>query len=242
MKLYFLYVTCEGCCEVLLCDSQSLPSGTSSLHITPSLFHPTHCEPTQVPFSLALCQRPKHQSDPVTIAPTPFAPVWPLTSWPTVPRSLWLFRHHRPTTPPTLTVNFSNVRKTLRRVYFVHVQCIYCVDLVCWFLQQCLMRPAAISAPLSFPFISCLSAVLQCLENLFISVFLSHLSITSFQCVFICMVSNSSQSISIVRCVFFCRLCYLSPCAFSFALWETLKGLCCQLESLPWWLVLTDNP
>lgn len=28
---------------------------------------------------------------------------------------------------------------------------------------------------------------------------------------------------------------------FPFALWETLKGLCYELESLPWWPALTDS-
>lgn len=90
-------------------------------------------------------------------------------------------------------------------------------------------------------------------QPLHLNMFLSHLSITSFQSIFICVASHSlSQSISVPR-ERWCVSRWVSPClslSFSllffsvwlpFAMWETLKGLCNELESLPWWPALTDS-
>lgn len=71
-----------------------------------------------------------------------------------------------------------------------------------------------------------------------------------FQSIFICVASRSlAQSISVHRESSTCLPLSLSLSVsvffllflLLFDLWETLKGLCYELQSLPWWPALTDS-
>lgn len=189
------------------------------------LSHQNHSKPTQVPFSLALCPRPTHPSDPVATGPLPrpLHPLTPhlLTHCPTLSLAFFVTsaNHHHPHWPSTPKM----YRKSLLK--FVLYMCSVYIWMFTWYFgvyifvyswgrgfQQCLMRLGRMSGngrksaspPVSVSF-QLLSPLCQLFFNsasqpLYLNMFLSHLSITSFQSIFICVASHSlSQSISVPR-------------------------------------------
>lgn len=173
------------------------------------LAHRTQSKPTQVPFSLALCPRPTHPSDPVATGPLPRPPLHPLTPHLlthclTLPLAVFATSAHHPHWPSTSKM----YRICFRTLLFVHVCCIHLC--VCYWgrgFQQCLMRlgmDVKQQKKICFPCLSSFSLLLanfnSAFQPLYLNMFLSHLSITSFQSIFICMASHSlSQSISVPR-------------------------------------------
>lgn len=214
-----------------------------------------HSEPTQVPFGLALCLGPTHSYDPRSHRPIAPDTFWPFTLWPTVPRSLCLSCHlGQLCTPPTLAFNLWNVQK---KTHLFRELVFWCMSSVgkLFPVEVNEDRPAdnrKMTCPL---FLSRLPRPFKkqifnsASHPLYLNVHLSYLSITPFQSIFIFMSPHSlSQSIFLPRehgrvsgCLFLSSsLLFFSVCLRS-ALWETLKGLCYKLQSLPWWPALTDS-
>ena len=90
--------------------TSTLTLRTSTIHAMPLCSHQSHSKPTQVPFSLALCPRPTHPTDPVATGPSP-GPLHPLTPSPFDPLShapsgfFFFLSSHPPSPPPTLDFN-----------------------------------------------------------------------------------------------------------------------------------------
>lgn len=96
---------------------------------TNSIPHSPFNKPTQVPsISLALCLELIHPSDPIAKGPCPgLYTHWPITSWPTVSRSHWLFTFlqfcHQP--PPTQAFNLYAYINKLETSYCIYVCAIF---------------------------------------------------------------------------------------------------------------------
>lgn len=212
----------------------------------------THARPTQVPFGLALCPRPTHPSDPVVTGPLP-GPLHPLTPHllthcPTLPLAFFL------SLQPTITTHTGLQRlkctgkawKSLICTCAVYILVCFFVFwgvCVCWWgrgFQQCLMRLGRMSgngrksaSPLCLS-LQLLSPLCQLFFNsasqpLYLNMFLSHLSITSFQSIFICVASRSlSQSISVALRALMCLPVSLSLSVpvFFFVVFLCAPSLC----------------